>query len=167
MAHSLPSGEGSEERGKVVVIDFGEGKLLALDEVLQEVVSLDVEMVDSLVHSLDSALGGADEVLVCHDLVDKLLLGKLVQYFLRVSFIVLPLLEVDCERMVETVEDKPSVLFDSLSGSYPVLPLVEGLGNDVKVSVLEEQSNHCLLHVGSLLLRLLTQILVDLFRAIT
>lgn len=78
----LPSGEGPEHSRKIIIIDLSKGESLTFDEMFQQVVSLYVEMVDCLVHSLDSALGRADEVLVGDDLIDELPLRKLVQNFL-------------------------------------------------------------------------------------
>ena len=68
-----------------------------------------------MVHALDSTLRGADEVLVCHNLVDQLLLRKLVKDSFGVGLLVLPLFEINSERMVQAVEDEPGVLFDSLA----------------------------------------------------
>ena len=72
MAPFLPSGESPEYSSKIIIIDFCKGESLALDEMLQQVVSLNIEMINRLVHSLDSTLRRADEVFVGHNLVNKL-----------------------------------------------------------------------------------------------
>ena len=148
-------------RGVGIVVHLGLGQSLSLDEVLQKVVSLDVEVVDGLVHSLDSALGRADQILVSHDLVDQLLLGEFLQNLLRVRLLVLPLVEVDGQRVVHAIQGIASQFLGSLSALHVGLPLVESLGDDVEVSVLEEETDHSLLHVGSLQLGLLRQVFVD------
>ena len=66
----LPSGECSKQGRVHIVLNLGEGKALALDEMLQQIVSLDVQVVDSLVHSLDSGFRGANQVLIGNDFVD-------------------------------------------------------------------------------------------------
>ena len=74
LAELLPSSKCSEDCSQIVVVDLGQGQLLPLDEVLEQVVSLNIQVVDGLVHSLDAALRRTDEVLIGHDLVNQLLL---------------------------------------------------------------------------------------------
>jgi len=148
-------------RSVSTVVHLGLRQSLSLDEVLQKVVSLDVEVVDGLVHSLDSALRRADQILVSHDLVDQLLLGEFLQNLLRVRLLVFPLVEVDGQRVVHAVQGVTSQFLGSLSALHVGLPLVESLRDDVEVSILEEETDHRLLHVGPLLLGLLGQVFVD------
>ena len=75
LAVLLPAGKGSEESGQVIVVHLGKGEALAFDEVLEKVVSLDVQVVNGLIHSLDSTLGGSNEILICNYLINELLLG--------------------------------------------------------------------------------------------
>jgi hypothetical protein len=164
LAEFLPSGEGSENGGQIVVVKLGESKSLTLDEVLQEIVSLNVKMVNGLVHPLDPTLGTSDQVLIRHNLVDQLFFGKTIEHLLRIGLLILPFLEVDGQRVIKAIQNQPGVLLHSLSGLDPFFPLVKGFRNDVKVSVLEEEANHCLLHVGSLGLGLGGQVLIDLLR---
>ena len=119
---------------------------------LKKVISLDIQMIDSLVHSLDSTLRGTNQIFISYDLIDQLLLRESVQNLLRISLLVLPLLEVDSERVVEAVKDESCILFRQLSRFDPLFPLVQSLRDDVEVSVLEEKSHNSLLHVRSLLL---------------
>lgn len=163
----LPSGEGPENSSKIVIIYFSKCESLTLDEMLQQIISLYVEMIDCLVHSLDSALRGADKVFVGHNLINELLLRQFVQNLLRIRFLVLPFLEIDREWMVKTIQNEPSIFFDSLSGFDPFFPLIQGLRDDVEVGVLEEKSNDSFLHISSLHLRLLSEELIDLLRRIS
>ena len=104
---------------------------MAFDEVFQQVVSLDIQMVNSLVHSLDSTLRGTDQILVSNNLVNKLLLRETIQDFLRIGLVKLPLLEVNGQRVVQTVEDESGVFFGHFSGSDVKFPLVQCFGNDI------------------------------------
>jgi hypothetical protein len=70
----LPASKSSEECGKIIIVYLGQSKALTLDEVLQKIISLNVKMVNCLIHPLDPTLGGANQVLVCDDLVNQLLL---------------------------------------------------------------------------------------------
>ena len=105
---------------------------------LQEVVSLNIQMVDGLVHSLDPALRRANQVLVRDDLIDQLLLGQLAEDTLRIRFLILPFLEIDCKRMVQAIQNESRILFDSLARLDPLSPLVHGFGQDVVHSRFQE-----------------------------
>lgn len=120
----LPSGESSEDSSKIIIIDFCKCESLTFDEMLQQVVSLYIEMINRLVHSLDSALGRANEILIRYNLVNKLPLRKLVQNLLRVSLLVLPFLEIDSERVVQAIQNESCIFFDSLSRFHPCFPLI-------------------------------------------
>lgn len=138
LAMFLPSGESSEDSSEIIIIDFCKCESLTFDEMLQQVVSLYVKMINRLVHSLDSALGRTYKVLISYNLVNKLPLRELVQYLLGVSLLVLPLLEIDGEWVVEAIQNKSCIFFDSLSRFYPCFPLIQSFGDDVEVCVLEE-----------------------------
>ena len=90
-----------------------------------------------------------------------MLLGQLLQDLLGVGLLVLPLVEGNCEGMVQAVEHVPSRLLGSLTRLHILLPLVQGLGDDAEVSVLEEQRHNAPLHSCSLRLRLLCEVFVD------
>jgi hypothetical protein len=64
--------------------------------------------------------------------------------------------------MVHTVQNKSSIFLASLSRGDILFPLVECFRNDVKIGILEEQADYRFLHVSSLLLRLFSQVVVDL-----
>ena len=69
--------------------------------------------------------------------------------------------------MVQAVEDESGVLLDPLARLDPFLPLVHGLWDDVEVGALEEEADDGLLHVGSLLLRLHGEELIDLLGSVS
>ena len=80
-----------------------------------------------------------------------------------IGLLVFPLVEVNSQWMIHAVQGVPSQFLGPLSGVYISLPLIEGFGDDVEIGVLKEETNNSLLHVGSLLLRLLGQVLIDIF----
>lgn len=68
--------------------------------------------------------------------------------------------------MIKAVENKFSILLDPLSWFYPFLPVVHCLWKDIVHGWLEEQANHSLLHVCSLLVWLHSQELIYLLRRV-
>ena len=68
--------------------------------------------------------------------------------------------------MIQTVENKFGIFFNSFSRFDPFLPLIERFWNNVKVSIFEKEANYGFLHICSLLLRFHCEVIVDLLRGI-
>jgi hypothetical protein len=113
---------------------------------LKKAVSLDTQILDCLVHPLKPVLGTADGELISNDLLDEVLLEDLLQLVLGIFILELPTTEEPVKRMVQSVKGVPGPLLDQAPLLDPPLPLVEGLGYDLKVRVTEEKPHYSSVH---------------------
>lgn len=133
----------------------------------QESLPLNCQVIDGLFHARDALLSAPNQILICNNFVDQLILAHAVDFLLSVSHIVLPLVEPALEWVVHRVDDEASGLLHAFALLDELSPAIEGFGNNVELTVLEEEGDYRLVHVRFLLLSPFLNELLNGLRVVT